>query len=260
MKHLRIAQFLVMGYMNFGVRGFQRNEAKFSRNALNVNLSGRHYIVTGATSGLGRVAAEELAKKGGSVHILCRDKSKGCLVQEEIIEETGNQDVTLHVCDISRLKDVERFSQEWNIRGVPIAGLINNAGVMIHEVTASDDDLEMSFATNTLGTFALTEMLRPALELSDSARVVTVSSGGMLTVPLEVDDLEGQMLRNGSAIDGSVQYSLNKRQQVALTEYWARKYTNSGIFWASMHPGWADTPGVRRFHPFLFSNHPVPIG
>lgn len=244
MQALRVAQFLALGYANFGARGFRANEASFTKTALDVDLTGKNYIVTGATSGLGKVTARELARRGGTVHILCRDSGRGRAVQDSIIEETGNDKVQIHVCDISRLKDIASFSEKWVASDKPIAALVNNAGVMLHHRQKSEDGYEMGFATNTLGTFALTEMLLPALEKGGNSRVVTVSSAGMLTECLEKDDLEGTKLSKNDKIDGSAQYSRSKRHQVAITEYWARKYGSRGIFWASMHPGWAGTPGV----------------
>lgn len=231
-----------MGYTNFGARGYAANERSFTRGALDVDLKGRHYLVTGATSGLGRVTAGALAARGASVHLLCRDAERGEKVRKEIVDETGNEEVELHLCDISSLKDVSGFAEEWGKRETGIAALVNNAGVMVHKVKQSREGLEMGFATNTLGTFALTEMLRPWLE--GGGRVVTVSSGGMLTQPLYVEGFEGEDLTEGGKIDGGSQYSRCKRHQVALTEHWAKKWGGKGVFWASMHPGWAGTPGV----------------
>lgn len=244
MQSFRVLQFLALGYANFGIRGFRANQANFSADALDVDLRGRHYIVTGATSGLGRVTAQALAERGASVHLVCRDGSRGEKVRQQISASAHNDKVELHVCDLSSLTDISRFSAQWNAHRTPIAALVNNAGAMVHRHQMSKDGLEMGFATNTLGTFALTELLRPSLEAATQARVVTVSSGGMLTEKLVVDDLQGEQLVAGRRIDGTTQYSRSKRHQVALTEYWADKYCDSGIFWASMHPGWADTPGV----------------
>lgn len=244
MQALRVAQFLALGYSNYGVRGFLANERHFTKGALDVDLRGRHYLVTGATSGLGRVTASALAARGAHVHLVCRDAMRGDAVRDEIVSESGNENVQLHLCDISSLADVAGFSDRWNESKTPIAALVNNAGAMIDDVSVSADGIEMSFATNTLGTFALTEMLRPCFVNGGGGRVITVSSGGMLTQPLVVDTLEGEDLVKGKKIDGSSQYSRSKRHQVALTEHWTRKYTSKGIFWASVHPGWAGTPGV----------------
>ena len=229
------------------------NKASFNPTALDVDLTDKHYIVTGATSGLGKVTAQALAARGGTVHLLVRNAERGEKVRREIVDATGNENVLVDICDVSKLSDIESFSKKWLKQGTPVSALINNAGVMVHKRLKSEDGLELGFATNTLGTFALTEMLLPALEKAEQARVVTVSSGGMLTQKLEVDDFEGTDLWKGKGIDGSSQYSRSKRHQVAMTEYWARKYGDRGILWASMHPGWAGTPGLEKSMPDFYN-------
>ncbi|KAI0560223.1 dehydrogenase/reductase SDR family member 12 isoform X1 [Gracilaria domingensis] len=253
MQAVRAAQFVLLGYKNFGSRGFQAHQKSFNPKALDVDLSGKHYIVTGGTSGLGFVTAEQLAKRGGVVHIVCRNAQKGEAAKNQIVADTGNNQVEVHVCDISSLTDVKKFSDEWKQSGTPLHALVNNAGVLLSEPRTSEDGHELSFATNTLGTFVLTEMLRPVLERSEKARVVTVSSGGMLTENLELEDFEGKSLTKGDKFDGSRQYAKCKRRQVAMTEYWAEMYADSGIMWASMHPGWAKTPGVESSIPEFYN-------
>lgn len=260
---LRVAQFLTLGYTSFGARGFRENSKSFNPHALNVTLRGRHVIVTGATSGIGRVTAQALAARQATVHLVVRDEQRGNQVKEDIIKAINTKandnigtavnanaahsgDIHVHQCDISSLADVARLAQHFKESNTPVHVLINNAGVLRSKLSHSADGYESSFATNSLGTFALTEMLLPVLEKSTpDARVITVSSGGMLTESLYVDDLEGKaLIKTDGSMDGPAQYSRCKRRQVALTEHWARKHEDKGIFWASMHPGWADTPGV----------------
>ncbi|GMP46235.1 hypothetical protein CsSME_00014467 [Camellia sinensis var. sinensis] len=95
------------------------------------------------------------------------------------------------------------------------------------------------------GTYTMTESILPLLEkAAPDARVITVASGGMYTVPL-IDDLQF----SSGKFDGVEQYARNKRVQVALTEKWAEMYKDKGIGFYSMHPGWAETPGVARSLP-----------
>lgn len=263
MQGLRIAQFLALGYSSFGHRGYAAREALFTPGVLDIDLKGRHYLVTGAGGGLGLATAEALAQRGASVHMLVRNTAKGENARQQIVKSTGNQDVTLHGCDLSKLDDIQEFAEEWNRQGTALDALINNAGVMTHDRKTTEHDFEYNFAVNTLGTFYITELLRPALEKCPAGgRVVTVSSGGMLTenLALEDDELQGKDLfkkkgKNGAKmeIDGERQYARNKRHQVALTEHWARQYRKENVFYASMHPGWADTPGVRTSMPQFYS-------
>lgn len=105
------------------------------------------------------------------------------------------------------------------------------------------EGLEKNFATNTLGVYILTQSLIPLLQKSRDPRVITVSSGGMLVQKLCSDDLQAER----GSFDGTMVYAQNKRQQVELTEHWAK--ANPAIHFSAMHPGWADTPAVSTAMP-----------
>lgn len=248
---VRVAQFMVLGYTSFGKKAFETKARTFSPDSIPEDLGGRHIVVTGGTSGIGKVAVEELAARNATVHLVCRNSKGGEKVRDDILSEHSNASVHVHTCDLSSLSDIARLADEFQKSNIRIRALVNNAGAMLQSHEKSADGLEANFATNTLGTFAITEMLRPSLDVENGARVITVSSGGMLTEALEIDDLEGaQFLKDGGEkINGERQYAKCKRHQVAITEHWARKYSEQGIFWATMHPGWVDTPGVS---PVLF--------
>lgn len=246
MQHgIRVAQFLTMGYTTFGSRGFKENAKSFDPRALDVNLSGRNVIVTGATSGLGRATARELAARKATVHLVVRDAGRGEKVREELISSLSlpSEQVHVHRCDVSSLKDIQDLAAQFT---EPVHVLVNNAGVLKSEYSPSVDGFESAFATNTLGTFALTECLIPMLKAaSPPARVINVSSGGMLTENLYIDDFEGKAVTKANGtMDGPAQYSRCKRRQVALAEYWTRKYKETGIYFMSCHPGWSDTAGL----------------
>eukprot|EP01135_Chromosphaera_perkinsii_P010236 Nk52_evm1s2063 gene=Nk52_evmTU1s2063 len=131
---------------------------------------------------------------------------------------------------------------------------------MVNERTANKQGIESNFATNTLGTYILTEELIDILapgnkkeedeEKDNQPRVVTVSSGGMLNQKLDSYDLNHEKMKK---FDGTLVYAQNKRQQVVMTEHWAEKYGKSkGIAFFSMHPGWADTESVRTAMPGFY--------
>ncbi|XP_069737925.1 dehydrogenase/reductase SDR family member 12 isoform X2 [Phaenicophaeus curvirostris] len=117
---------------------------------------------------------------------------------------------------------------------------------MVNNRELTEDGLERNFATNTLGTYILTTALLPLLEKEADARVITVSSGGMLVQKLNISDLQSA---NGT-FDGTMVYAQNKRQQVVLTEQWAKAHRS--IHFSVMHPGWADTPAVRSSMPDFY--------
>jgi dehydrogenase/reductase SDR family protein 12 len=147
---------------------------------------------------------------------------------------------------MSNLSDVDEAAIELGKEPVDI--LIHNAGLLPDERSESVDGLEITFATHVAGTHRLTKGLRSALERADGARIIWVSSGGMLTRRLNLDD--PQWLNR--EYDGVAAYAETKRAQVVLAELWAESLEGSNVCVNSMHPGWADTPAVSeslpRFH------------
>src|SRR5580704_1283034 len=129
------------------------------------------YIITGPTSGIGRLTALELAKHG-TVVLVGRDRRKLEEVQK-IIEQRGQHAVSV-VCDLSDLASVQRAAAEIVALNLPIVGLLNNAAIFPMRATKNVLGWDMAFATNHLGPFALTETLVP--HLPDRANVVFVCS------------------------------------------------------------------------------------
>ena len=133
--------------------------------------AGKAYIITGPTSGIGRATALELAKYG-TVVLVGRNREKLSQLQTAI-KERGHNAVSV-VCDVSDIRSVRRAAQEIVALQLPVAGLLNNAGIMPQTVSKSAQGWDMAFATNHLGPFALTEALAP--HLPDGANVVFIVS------------------------------------------------------------------------------------
>lgn len=226
----------VVGYTALGYR-------LRSHPPIDADLSGRVALVTGATSGLGRAAATELAHLGSTVILVGRSSDKTARVAEAIIGESGNSDVRTEVADLSSMAQIRALAAR--VQG-PLHLLVNNAGVLLAERSETPEGFETTFATNLLGHFLLTNLLIDKLEAP--ARIINVSSGGMYTQRIRVDDL--QMKRE--PYDGVVAYARTKRAQVILTELWAEALRDRGIVVHSMHPGWADTPGVSDSLPRFY--------
>ncbi|XP_029065603.1 dehydrogenase/reductase SDR family member 12 isoform X2 [Monodon monoceros] len=238
----RSAVWFAKGLREYTKSGYESASKDFIPDELEVQVPGRAFMVTGGNSGIGKATAFEIAKRGGTVHLVCRDQNRAEGARGEIIRESGNQNIFLHIVDLSDPKTVwkfvENFKQEHTLNV-----LINNAGCMVNKRELTEDGLEKNFATNTLGVYVLTTALIPVLEKEHDPRVITVSSGGMLVQKLNTDDLQSER----TAFDGTMVYAQNKRQQVVLTERWARAHP--AIHFSCMHPGWVDTPGVRLSMP-----------
>jgi NAD(P)-dependent dehydrogenase (short-subunit alcohol dehydrogenase family) len=149
---------------------------------------GRLAIVTGANSGLGRITALGLARHGAEVLVACRSVEKGEAAAEEIRAVASGPAPVVYALDLASLDAVRRFAGE--LSGQRVDVLVNNAGVMMTPHRTTIDGFELQLGTNHLGHFALTGLLLDALEKSDRARIVTLSSNEHKRGRIDFDDLQ----------------------------------------------------------------------
>jgi NAD(P)-dependent dehydrogenase (short-subunit alcohol dehydrogenase family) len=153
--------------------------------------SGRVAVVTGANSGIGLIAARELAKHGARVILACRNTEKGHAAAAEIAAAApAGADVEVHTLDLGDLESVKSFASAIEDKRLDL--LINNAGIMMPPRQTTADGFELQFGTNHLGHFALTGLLLERLAAADAARVVTLSSIEHKGGKLDFDDLQGE--------------------------------------------------------------------
>jgi len=225
--------------------GYRLRQSSWANDPQPDALSGRTALVTGANRGIGKAIAAGLARLGATVLLTVRDRESGERAVKEIIEADPGADVRVEVCDVSDLAAVRAFAADLTSRVSTLDVLIHNAGVLHATRTETDEGHEVNLATHVLGPVLLTELLLPILATSSDPRVILMSSGGMYTQSLPTDDPEYQ---NGQ-YRGATAYARTKRIQVALTPILARRWAGQHIRVYSMHPGWADTPGVAAALP-----------
>jgi NAD(P)-dependent dehydrogenase (short-subunit alcohol dehydrogenase family) len=199
--------------------------------SVNTTKPQRAYIITGPTSGIGRATALELAKHGTLV-LVGRDRRKLDEMQR-IIEQKGQHAVSV-VCDLSDIFSVRRAAAEIIALHLPIAGLLNNAGIMQRRPTKNAQGWDTTFATNHLGPFALTEALVP--HLPDGANVVFVASAvedperkpakavgfrGARYISAEAS-ARGEWEPGGSKMPGADAYATSKQCTLATVMVFAR--------------------------------------
>lgn len=208
-------------------------------------LVGSVVAVTGANSGLGKATALGAARLGAEVRMLCRSVERGEQARSEILRELPG--ATLHVdrCDVSDLASLPEVAAALRADVPRLRALVHNAGVMPPERTETGEGHELTLATHVLGPHLLTHLLREPLAADGAGRVLFVASGGMYTQRLRTDDPE----YTSGEYSPPVAYARTKRMQVHLAEAWARELAAEGISVHSMHPGWADTPGVQTSLP-----------
>lgn len=236
------------GRKEFTRAGYEAAAAHFNPTDLDVDISGRSFLITGANSGIGYAIAETVAKKGAAaVHIVCRNKDRGEEAKKNLIESSKNPNVLLHVADMGDVEDVRTLANELVQTNTPVHVVVNNAGCMLHKKELTKQGLESNFACNTFGTYLLTSLLIPLLAKQEDARVITVSSGGMYLEPLDADDLQLEK----RPFKGDICYEQQKRHQVVMMEMFARAHPKISFF--TMHPGWADTPAFRDALPDFYN-------
>jgi len=150
-------------------------------------------LITGANSGIGYCAARQVAQKGWRVLLVCRSLDRGLAAKEAIVKETQNKEVNVYQADLARMNDVRRVAQQVMRDCGAVDVLVNNAAdfdLSRKEHAYSDEDIEVQFATNTLAPFLLTNLLLPAMQKQADARVINISSKGLMVYPNIKLDLE----------------------------------------------------------------------
>jgi NAD(P)-dependent dehydrogenase (short-subunit alcohol dehydrogenase family) len=207
------------------------------------SLDGKICLVTGATSGIGRVAAQSLAARGARVLVVGRGPEKTTATVAAIQQATGNPLVEGLLADLSRQSQVRALAEQVQARYPRLDVLVNNAGAVFATRQETEDGLEMTFAVNHLAYFLLTNLLLGNLQVAAAAhgeaRIVNVASGAHRRVPgLDFDDL--QSTRRYSALPV---YGASKLANLLFTSELARRLTQAGtgVTANAMHPGLVHT-------------------
>src|SRR5260370_16929055 len=154
------------------------------------DLRGKSCMITGASSGLGRITALELARMGAALTLVCRDRLRGEKVIAEIRRQTGNQ-AKLMLADLSVQQSIRTLASDFLARGEPLHILVNNAGLFNLKRELTTDGRETVFAVNHLSYFMLTMLLLDRIKQSAPARIVNVALPADLWGSFHFDDLEG---------------------------------------------------------------------
>jgi NAD(P)-dependent dehydrogenase (short-subunit alcohol dehydrogenase family) len=201
-----------------------------------VDLTGQRAIVTGGASGIGVETARALASAGAEVTLAVRDVAAG----ERVATEVGATGGVAYL-DLANLESVDAFARSWD---GPLHILVNNAGVMaIPELTLNGDGLEMQFATNHVGHFALATGLHGALA-AEGARIVSVSSTGHLRSPVIFDDLNFAF----RDYEGFSAYGQSKTANVLFSVGVTARWASDGITSNALMPGGIAT-ALQRYQP-----------
>jgi NAD(P)-dependent dehydrogenase (short-subunit alcohol dehydrogenase family) len=201
------------------------------------SMSGKTVLVTGATSGIGEVAARELAALGARVVLVGRSASKCEATAAMIRQATGSSTVDYLVADLSSQAEVRRLADEVKARCPRLDVLINNAGAMFSPRRETVDGIEMTWALNHMGYFLLTELLLDTLKASAPSRIVSVASDAHRMISgIHFDDVESKKSYN--ALNA---YSQSKLANILFTRELAHRLEGSGVTANCLHPGFVAT-------------------
>jgi NAD(P)-dependent dehydrogenase (short-subunit alcohol dehydrogenase family) len=193
-------------------------------------------VITGGTSGIGQVAAENLAGMGARIVLVARSQSRGEATLAKLRQIAPGVKHSIHYGDLSRLKELRRVAKEIAAAEPRIDVLINNAGAMFGQRQVTEDGLELTLATNHLSYFVLTEGLRDRLIASAPSRIVNTSSHAHYRATIDFDNLQFE-----HGYKSFVAYSRSKLCNVLFTRVLARRLAGTGVTTNSLHPGFVKT-------------------
>lgn len=250
LSHLRkILIFYARFLPSFTAIGYRWRSLFWPR--LDSDLRGQTWLVTGASGGVGCAIALEAARRGGTVLAVARSRARlDALVMEFANAKGGrsaNGSIVPMVADLSLKREVHSLVRELLGAQRRVDVLVNNVGLMLADFSQTSEGHETSFATNILGHYILTEGLIGGAAMVPGGAVVNMSSGGMYNVALAIAPMDA---KNAATYNGVRAYALAKRGQAALTKHWSEVYgTQHDLQFYVMHPGWADTQGVKTAMP-----------
>ncbi len=199
-------------------------------------MTGKTVVITGATSGLGSVAAARLAELGAKLILVARDRAKAEAMAIQLRDKHPGLDADIHIADLFSLGQVRRLAADLLKAAPRIDVLINNAGAIFAKRETTADGLERTFALNHMAYFLLTALLLDRLKASAPARIVNVASEAHRNAALDFNDL--QTKRNYS---GWLAYRRSKLANILFTRELARRLEGTNVTANCLHPGFVAT-------------------
>ncbi len=188
-------------------------------------------VITGTTHGIGRVTAQELAKAGCSLVMLCRDPQAGAAVRDEILADAPAAAVHVRRCDLASLASVRECAQSVQQDFGSIALLVNNAGMVSTRQRTSVDGYEVTFASNHLGPFLLTALL--LARMAAGGRIINVASRAHYRGVMDLEHVSTLQAH----YDARAAYARSKLANVLHTFALARRLAGSEVTANCLHPG-----------------------
>ncbi len=199
-------------------------------------IQGKVVVITGATSGIGRIAAGRLAKMGARLVLVARDRARGEETLDWLNGASPGASHRVHYADLSRLSEMKRLGGEIAASERRIDVLINNAGAIFSRRMVTEDGLERTFALNHMSYFVMTEMLRDRLVAAAPARIINTASNAHRNGHLDFGDLQSEQNYRSSVV-----YGTSKLCNILFTRELARRISGRGVTANSFSPGFVAT-------------------
>lgn len=209
-------------------------------------MNNQTILITGATSGIGKETAIQLAKTGAKIVFNARNEERGATALKDIISASGNDSVSFEVCNLSSFASIRTFANAIAEQYEHLDVLINNAGVWEDSRAISQDGIERTWAVNHLAPFLLTNLLLPLLKKAEGARIVTVSSALHPRGVIQFDNLE--LATDYSAMKA---YANSKLANILFTRELAKRLSGTDITANCLHPGVISTSLARDANIFM---------
>ena len=219
-----------------------------------LDFSGQHWLITGASSGLGKAMMKAAAEAGASVVAISSNQSKLDDAVAEI-DSSARDLVITKVADLSLQSGTEEILSDLLQGGYKFDVVQNNVGLLFNELIVTSEGRETTYAVNILSHYILTKGLVEGGAVNKGAAIINMTSGGMYNAPLSATGLNNT---DSETYNGKMSYAFAKRAQVALADHWNDVYGETGISFYATHPGWTKTPGVKEALPtFWIIQRPI---
>ncbi len=211
-----------------------------------MDLQNKSCIITGATSGIGKAIAYQLATIGMTVIICGRNLQKCAEICRDIINKTGNEKIEYFTFDLASLNSIKIFTEKIRVKFGRIDFLINNAGVWQKERKLSEDGIEMTYSVNHLAPLFLTILLKDVLAASGKAAVINLSSSSYKQGKIDISNLEMQKKYSGFKA-----YANSKLINLLVMKYLSLSFMEEKITVNNIHPGVVFTGIYNDFNPIM---------
>lgn len=215
---------------------------------LKPDFSGQHWLVTGASGGIGAAIVAGAAEAGATVIAVARSAEKLEAERAALSADAASR-VEPMVCDLSSIASIARLLDKLRQDGRRINVVQNNVGVLFNTLELTEEGFEATYVTNLLGQYQLTEGLLAAELFGSEPLIVNMASGGLYNVPQNTNLLN---VTDPQRYGGKAAYASHKRGQVVLSGRWDAQLQQQGGHSYVLHPGWVRTEGVRRSLPVFY--------